>query len=161
MAYAKTTWVDGAAPALDASHLNNLENGLEDVDVRLTTAESTITTLSTSSQTITDNSNAITALQNGLQDYTYVLTGTFSGIWSPTLLTTFNITNYTDYNWTVAVHQTSRVTTNGHTVVLDGYVDADDNTIRLSSTDDGVAVAARYTIVGYKKTINTYIQLNN
>ena len=161
MAYSKTTWVDGAAPALDAIHLNNLENGVEDVDVRLTTAESTISTLQTSSTQTATNTQDIADINLELSKATYVLTGTFSGIWSPTLLTTFNITNYTDYNWTVAVHQTSRVSTNGHTIVLDGYIDADDNTIRLNSTDDGVAVAARYTIVGYKKTINTYIQLNN
>lgn len=34
MAYAKTTWVNGQAPALDAEHLNKIENELEALDQR-------------------------------------------------------------------------------------------------------------------------------
>lgn len=33
MAYEKTVWVNGQAPALDAEHLNKIEQGIEDVDV--------------------------------------------------------------------------------------------------------------------------------
>ena len=34
MAYEKTTWVNGQAPALDAEHLNKIENELEALDQR-------------------------------------------------------------------------------------------------------------------------------
>lgn len=34
MAYAKTTWVNGQAPALDAEHMNKIENELEALDQR-------------------------------------------------------------------------------------------------------------------------------
>ncbi len=34
MAYVKTTWVNGQAPALDAEHLNKIENELEALDQR-------------------------------------------------------------------------------------------------------------------------------
>ena len=34
MAYVKTTWVNGQAPALDAEHMNKIENELEALDQR-------------------------------------------------------------------------------------------------------------------------------
>lgn len=34
MAYSKTVWVNGQAPALDAAHLNKIENELEALDQR-------------------------------------------------------------------------------------------------------------------------------
>ena len=34
MAYVKTTWVNGQAPALDAEHMNKIENKLEALDQR-------------------------------------------------------------------------------------------------------------------------------
>lgn len=157
MAYSKTVWVDGSTPALDAAHLNNLENGVEDVDVRLTTAEADIVALTTATTT---NNIDITDLQNNLTSISLIRSGTFSGTQSPTLSTTFNITNYTDYNWTVSVFQTSRTTSNGHALVLNGYIDVDGNTVRLVSTDDTVAVPARYVLIGIKKTMSNFAQVN-
>ena len=43
MAYAKTTWVNGQAPALDAEHLNKIENELETLDQRKGSATYTAT----------------------------------------------------------------------------------------------------------------------
>lgn len=43
MAYAKTTWVNGQAPALDAEHLNKIENELEALDLRKSSATYTAT----------------------------------------------------------------------------------------------------------------------
>ena len=43
MAYAKTTWVNGQAPALDAEHLNKIENELEALDLRKGSATYTAT----------------------------------------------------------------------------------------------------------------------
>ena len=43
MAYAKTTWVNGQAPALDAEHLNKIENELEILDQRKGSATYTAT----------------------------------------------------------------------------------------------------------------------
>ena len=38
MAYEKTVWVNGQAPALDAEHLNKIEQGIENVDVMVQAA---------------------------------------------------------------------------------------------------------------------------
>lgn len=43
MAYEKTTWVNGQAPALDAEHLNKIENELEALDQRKGSATYTAT----------------------------------------------------------------------------------------------------------------------
>lgn len=43
MAYAKTTWVNGQTPALDAEHLNKIENELESLDNRKGSATYTAT----------------------------------------------------------------------------------------------------------------------
>lgn len=43
MAYAKTTWVNGQAPALDAEHLNKIENELETLGQRKDSATYTAT----------------------------------------------------------------------------------------------------------------------
>lgn len=43
MAYEKTTWVNGQAPALDAEHLNKIENELEALDNRKGSATYTAT----------------------------------------------------------------------------------------------------------------------
>jgi hypothetical protein len=43
MAYAKTVWVNGQAPALDAEHMNKIENELETLDQRKGSATYTAT----------------------------------------------------------------------------------------------------------------------
>lgn len=43
MAYVKTTWVNGQAPALDAEHMNKIENELEALDQRKGSATYTAT----------------------------------------------------------------------------------------------------------------------
>lgn len=164
MAYSKTTWVDDSTPALDAAHLNNIEDGIENLDGRVTTNESTLTTHTNS---INSNTTEILTIESGLNDLEADLNdmiiirrGTFSGNWQPTLTSTFGITNNTDYNWTVAVHQTSRTTTNGHVVTLEGYLTADNDTLQFTSTDNSAAVAASYTLVGYRKTFSNASVVN-
>lgn len=39
MAYNKTSWVDDSEPAINAANLNNIENGVSDVDSRLKVLE--------------------------------------------------------------------------------------------------------------------------
>lgn len=39
MAYDKTSWVDDSEPAINAENLNNIENGVSDVDSRLSVLE--------------------------------------------------------------------------------------------------------------------------
>lgn len=164
MAYSKTTWVDNSAPSLDAAHLNNIENGVEDLDIRLTSAESS---LSTAEANITTNEGNIQTLttdlntvENKLANATIIRTGTFSGSWTPTLNTTFGVTNYTDYDWVINLHQTSRTTTNGHIVTLDGFLDVDGVTLNFTSTDNSTAVEARYTLTGYLKEYSNYSSIN-
>lgn len=158
MAYSKTTWVDDSAPALDAAHLNNIEDGIENLDGRVTANESTLTTHLTSINSNTTNVATVTAdlttLENSLDDMIVIRQGTFSGNWQPTLTSTFGITTPANYNWTVSVHQTSRTSTNGHIVTLQGYVTGDGDTLQFTSTDASTSVAAYYTIVGYRKTFS-------
>lgn len=54
MAYARTTYVDGSAGGtpLSADNLNNAEEGIEDVDGRVTALESLATSAQTSSYTL-------------------------------------------------------------------------------------------------------------
>jgi hypothetical protein len=164
MAYSKTTWVDDSAPALDAAHLNNIEDGIENLDGRVTANESTLTTHTNS---INSNTTEILTIESGLNDLeadlndmVIIRRGTFSGNWQPTLTSTFGITNNTDYNWTVSVHQTSRTTTNGHVVTLEGYLTADNDTLQFTSTDNAASVAAYYTLVGYRKTFSNAVIVN-
>lgn len=39
MAYTKTNWVNEGPPAIDADNLNNIEDGIENVDARVTNLE--------------------------------------------------------------------------------------------------------------------------
>lgn len=164
MAYNRTTWVDNSTPAINATNLNNIETGLTDVDTRLSSAESTITTLAgnitSNDGDIATNTADITALEGQLDDAMIVRTGTFSGVWSPTLQTTFNISTYSNYFWTVSVHQTSPTMHNGDDLELQGYLDVDNNTLRFVSESNNVAETARYTLIGVKKTMSNYAQLN-
>ena len=41
MAYQKTTWIDGSAPAINAANLNKLEQGVADAHDMLTTGGTT------------------------------------------------------------------------------------------------------------------------
>jgi hypothetical protein len=158
MAYSKTTWVDDSAPALDAAHLNNIEDGIENLDGRVTANESTLTThltsINSNTTTLTTLTSDLSALEDSLDDMIVIRQGTFSGNWQPTLTSTFGITTPANYNWTVSVHQTSRVSHNGQTVTLQGYVGVDGDTLQFTSTSDSTSIAAYYTIVGYRKTFS-------
>lgn len=164
MAYNKTTWVNNSTPALDATHLNNIEDGITNVDTRLSTAEGVITALDTRILSNDSEINGLTtqvlSLEVELTDAMIVRTGTFSGVWSPTLQTTFNISNYNNYYWAVSVHQTSPTMHNGDDLELEGYLDVDNNTLRFVSESNNVAETARYTLIGVKKTMSNYAQLN-
>lgn len=63
MGYTKTTWVDGTTPAINATNLNNIEDGIARVSVSSTTDNtlprfhSTNGTLQTSGVVVDDNNN--------------------------------------------------------------------------------------------------------
>ena len=83
MAYAKTTWVNGQAPALDAEHMNKIENELEALDQRKgsTTYTATIGTTWVEDETtgVKTQSVAIagvTAQNTANADHAYTGTGT-------------------------------------------------------------------------------------
>nr|DAU53472.1 MAG TPA: hypothetical protein [Caudoviricetes sp.] len=83
MAYEKTTWVNGQAPALDAEHLNKIENELEALDQRKgsTTYTATIGTtwVEDSNTGVKTQSVAIagvTAQSTAMVDHVYTGSGT-------------------------------------------------------------------------------------
>lgn len=165
MAYNKTTWVDNSTPAVDAAHLNNIENGIVGLDVRLGTAESNI--VSTNSvvgihtTAIASNVSSIAALNTLLSTSIIMRTGTYSGTWAPTLDITYSISNYSDYNWVVMVSPTSYTMQNGHTINVDGYIDVDGKTIRFTASENSTSITARYTLIGIKKTISSLSTINH
>ena len=86
MAYAKTTWVNGQAPALDAEHLNQIENELEALDQRPIGGGGTTYT-ATIGTTWTENSDTgvktqsvaiagVTAQSTAMVDHVYTGSGT-------------------------------------------------------------------------------------
>ena len=83
MAYAKTTWVNGQAPALDAEHLNKIENELEALDQRKgsTTYTATIGTAwvedeNTGVKTQSVAIAGVTAQSTAMVDHVYTGSGT-------------------------------------------------------------------------------------
>ena len=83
MAYAKTTWVNGQAPALDAEHLNKIENELEALGQR----KGSTTYTATIGTTWTEDSNTgvktqsvaiagVTAQSTAMVDHVYTGSGT-------------------------------------------------------------------------------------
>lgn len=83
MAYEKTTWVNGQAPALDAEHLNKIENELEALDQRKGSATYTATIGTTwvedSNTGVKTQSVAIagvTAQSTAMVDHVYTGSGT-------------------------------------------------------------------------------------
>jgi len=164
MAYSKTLWVNDSTPALDAAHLNNIENGIEAVDVRITELEGSLTTASDNIETnttdIETNTTAIGNLGATLNNAVVIKTGVFQGTWSPHLLNDFSVANYTDYNWSISLYQTSRQVASNDTVVLDGYLDVDGVTLRFTSSSNGTSVEAAYTLIGVKKAISSIDIIN-
>lgn len=83
MAYVKTTWVNGQAPALDAEHLNKIENELETLDNRKGSATYTATIgtawvedENTGVKTQTVAIAGVTAQNTANADHAYTGTGT-------------------------------------------------------------------------------------
>ena len=83
MAYAKTTWVNGQAPALDAEHMNKIENELEALDQRKgsTTYTATIGTTwvedeNTGVKTQSVAIAGVTAQSTAMVDHVYTGSGT-------------------------------------------------------------------------------------
>ena len=83
MAYVKTTWVNGQAPALDAEHLNKIENELEALDQRKgsTTYTATIGTTwvedeNTGIKTQSVAIAGVTAQSTAMVDHVYTGSGT-------------------------------------------------------------------------------------
>jgi hypothetical protein len=162
MAYSKTVWVDNSTPALDAAHLNNIENGIYDLDSRLTTAEYTISThtssINTNTQNIETNTEDIADINLNLEDAIIIREGSFTGSWSPSIISTFGIYNYNDYNWTINIIVPSRTTSNGKLLIQEAFISG--SAITLTSTYDGVGLPTKYRLVGTKKTISNYAILN-
>lgn len=164
MAYSKTTWVDGSSPAIDAAHLNNIEDGVELLDTTLSSALADITTntsaIATNTANVATNTSAISAINTSIADGIITRKGTFSGTWNPTLDATFAISTYADYFWLISVHQTSRSVQNGDTVTCTGVLNADGKTLNFVSTSGATAVAAEYQLIGVKKTFCSYAVVN-
>lgn len=162
MAYERTVWVDNSAPALDAAHLNNIESGILDVDNRLTTAEVTLsshtTSINTNTNNISTNSGAITDIQEDLTDAIIIREGTFTGSWYPSLISTFGIANWSDYNWTIDILPSSRTTQNGDILTQEASISG--GAITLISTYSGVGISTKYKLIGIKKAISSYAILN-
>lgn len=83
MAYVKTTWVNGQAPALDAEHMNKIENELEALDQRKgsTTYTATIGTTwvedeNTGVKTQSVAIAGVTAQSTAMVDHVYTGSGT-------------------------------------------------------------------------------------
>ena len=67
MAYAKTTWVDNSTPAINATNLNKIEEGIEDAISTAEDAQSSITSLDNNKQdTLVSGSNIATINGNDL-----------------------------------------------------------------------------------------------
>lgn len=71
MTYTKTTWVNGSAPAINATNLNNIENGIFNVDTSFTTHS-----------TLTATLTVLGHVQNGIYTAT-ILTSSWNGTTSP------------------------------------------------------------------------------
>lgn len=164
MAYSKTIWVDDSTPAIDAAHLNNIEDGIEGIDIRVSANESNIATnasnIATNTSDIASNASGLLNLIADLSGAIIIKQGSYSGTWNPTLTSTFGVSVPSDYNWVVNVHQNAWTISNGDDVVLDGYLDVDGNTLRFTSSVAGVSESARYTLVGYHKDYSTYAVVN-
>ena len=83
MTYVKTTWVNGQAPALDAEHMNKIENELEALDQRKgsTTYTATIGTTwvedeNTGVKTQSVAIAGVTAQSTAMVDHVYTGSGT-------------------------------------------------------------------------------------
>lgn len=67
MAYAKTTWVDNSTPAINATNLNKIEEGIEDAISTAEDTQSSITSLDNNKQdTLVSGSNIATINGNDL-----------------------------------------------------------------------------------------------
>lgn len=164
MAYVRTVWVDNSAPALEAAKLNNIEEGIESLDIALGTAQDDIQQNTTDINTL---GTGIDTLSASVADINTLLTnpivirkGTFSGSWSPTLTSTFSVSTPSDYYWVIEVNQPSRTVNNGYTVTLYGTLQPDGNTINFVSTDNALPVNATYSIIGIKKVFSDYAVVN-
>lgn len=47
MTYTKTVWINSSAPAINATNLNKIEDGIFDNDAEITTVSSSVSTLTT------------------------------------------------------------------------------------------------------------------
>lgn len=176
MAYSKTTWINGASPAINATNLNKIETGIYELDAVVTDHTSTLASLSstvgshtTSISTLNTTTaghesrldtaeDSIASLQGDVTAiYTngiIMRTGTFTGAWTPTFTTTFGISTYADYNWIVNVKVPTWTVSNGNVIVTSGTISGDDLT--FTATVGGNNVAATYNLIGVKKTISDY-----
>lgn len=65
MAYSKTTWVNGSAPALSAENLNKIEQGIYDCDASTTTNATDIATLQDSTMYSVSSDTATVTVSSG------------------------------------------------------------------------------------------------
>ena len=176
MAYSKTTWINGASPAINATNLNKIEAGIYDIDAIVTDHTSTLaslsstvgthtTTISTLDSTSSDHEVRLDTAEDTIASieediaaiYTegiIMRTGTFTGSWTPTFTGTFGITGYTNYNWLLRVNMTAWTITNGSAVVCTGTISGDNITMNVSVA--GTGVAGTYNLIGVKKTFSSF-----
>lgn len=77
MTYTKTTWVNGSAPPINATNLNNIEDGIFNNDAAITTVSTSVSTLTNAFNTHTTLSATLTVLghvQNGVYTATIATT---------------------------------------------------------------------------------------
>lgn len=176
MAYSKTTWINGASPAINATNLNKIETGIYDIDAIVTDHTSTLanlsstvgshtTSISTLNSTTSDHESRLDTAEgdiDSIQDditaiYTngiIMRTGTFTGSWSPTFTTTFSIAGYNDYNWILNVKIPNWTISNGAAVACIGTISGDN--ITMNATIGGTGVAGNYNLIGVKKTLSSF-----
>ena len=63
MAYTKTTWVNGTAPAINATNLNNIETGIDSATTRLDVLEAQTSTAQADILTLDGRVDDIDALK--------------------------------------------------------------------------------------------------
>lgn len=60
MTYTKTVWVNSSAPAINATNLNKIENGIFDNDAEITIVSGTVSTLISSLSTVSSSVSTLT-----------------------------------------------------------------------------------------------------
>lgn len=175
MAYSKTEWINGASPAINSTNLNKIEEGIYTLDATVTTHTSSISNLAstvgahtTSIEELTTSVDTLiedTALMGtdietlqdemlALDSLVIIRQGTFTGAWTPTFTSTFNVATHANYNWVCYLNVPSYTVQNGE--VLQKTVTFNGDNITFSSLRGSTGVYTEYTLIGYLKANSNY-----